>query len=1451
MWHTPANGWRCFLAGPTGFDRTKAIAVLDGSDPFEANYQMASPFDGGNQFTSDVVPIDAKGTGRESLVMFFPSQPGVPARGIGIAQNNSADNFRLVGATDGLGAKLEITYGAIANNAIYTSGVAVSYPIRETRRMTVVTEVKKDNGGNFASEFEHFLYQYAGARTDVSGRGFLGFHSFVTMDVRTNLFKYQFLTQSFPMTGLTAREETYRDLGGGNFRFLSSHTNSVVFDEVVNPAGSVPWGTVFPFISQAVEYRWEDDTTAHFSLGAAIETSQPEALFPQVKPMGEHIKITAQSWFDLQATPPAGQTTIPAVQTSISGGVFYPSDTKPDGTNAVAGTAYLAAALPGTSTTAIESLQLPRKITYGNLVQLKTDFGDGHSETVVNAYESPTSTGLTGRLHSVDTTVGSTIGGTEKAPKKTYTYWGNTMLVASEAIDPGDAKLATTTTYDRDGDPDHRGRVKSTTIGGYTDANDWQAIGTYEVSGATAFDNRFDRPTTTTGAAPYLYKTAITYDPWLGLETSVTDMENGSGTNRPQTTTAYDALGRVTQKKDTFKGLETNTTYALTGGGTDWTASVTVTGPAGHTGTSVAGVVALSLTSAYAVQTTAARTATGATYAPTVWTYFDRLGRTIRTVKENFSGKTATDTVYNSLGQIIAVSVPYVSGSGTPTLWTKTTYDRLGRVSAVTAPNGTVTTTTYQGRATKVAVQAATLGGVTPAAQTNATLVDAKGRTVAVWNADNVPTFTDTLGATTTGASVAFALDGFGRMRTTTLRGQTSQPITATYDGLGRQLTLNDPDKGNWQYLNNAVGEVVWQKDAKLTETTTRYDNLGRPLTRTTTEAAGAVETAKWYYYGNAADATLHLTAATGTAGSWVGAAHYDEVATAGAPGYGAGATAHIHYYDTLGRPEIELTQIDGQHFYTKTAYDDYSRPQTVWPAWRPNGENPGPVSNWGYTYVYDAKGYVTQVKDTDATPRIWWNTPTYDHLDRVVSAQKGNGYYTQRTYRPEDGVLTAIKTGTSVGGTGLQNLGYNWDGLGNLTTRTAPAAGGGTMTETFGYDSLNRLTTRTAGGTTTTLATYADNGNITTKLDVTGAASGTYGYTGPRPHAVTSAWGWTLGYDANGNVVTRTKTGEAWSFAYPGFDKPRWMAKTAGTATVGAEFAYDAGRSRVLHLDFDSMAGGTPLHYTKKKVYTAGAAAEVDYTISGDGTTWVLDRTRAYVPAPDGTVGAMVFKGTAGTAEAEVYHQDHLGSIDVITPYGDTGGAPQNDRATTPAGGRPSRYSYEPWGERRDPVAWAGRPTTTTHGGGDDLIPRGFTGHEMLDDLGLVHMNGRIYDPVLGRMLSADIEVPYPESLQSYNRYSYVQNNPLSRLDLSGFADIQLIAPTDSAHLGGTLLPSGSPSETTVNAHGAERGGFFTTKEAQPGDRIAPAAINSAITAHGHTQGNLIVMYVCFGGRG
>ena len=78
---------------------------------------------------------------------------------------------------------------------------------------------------------------------------------------------------------------------------------------------------------------------------------------------------------------------------------------------------------------------------------------------------------------------------------------------------------------------------------------------------------------------------------------------------------------------------------------------------------------------------------------------------------------------------------------------------------------------------------------------------------------------------------------------------------------------------------------------------------------------------------------------------------------------------------------------------------------------------------------------------------------------------------------------------------------------------------------------------------------------------------------------------------------------------------------------------------------------------------------------------------------------------------------------------------------------------------------AW-GRQTVTLNTIG---LHRGYTGHEMLSEFDIINMNGRLYDPVLGRFLSPDNYVQAPESSQSFNRYSYCMNNPLKYVDPSG----------------------------------------------------------------------------------
>ena len=133
-----------------------------------------------------------------------------------------------------------------------------------------------------------------------------------------------------------------------------------------------------------------------------------------------------------------------------------------------------------------------------------------------------------------------------------------------------------------------------------------------------------------------------------------------------------------------------------------------------------------------------------------------------------------------------------------------------------------------------------------------------------------------------------------------------------------------------------------------------------------------------------------------------------------------------------------------------------------------------------------------------------------------------------------------------------------------------------------------------------------------------------------------------------------------------------------------------------------------------------------------------------------------------AGGGALHYVLRDHLGSVDALLDG---------------AGGAVQGMAFGPWGARRQPGT--GNELTEAQRTGFDACrtTRGFTGHETVDALGVVHMNGRIYDPALARFLQADPFVQFPADVQSWNRYSYVLNNPLAYTDPSGHFVFSLAA--------------------------------------------------------------------------
>lgn len=166
-----------------------------------------------------------------------------------------------------------------------------------------------------------------------------------------------------------------------------------------------------------------------------------------------------------------------------------------------------------------------------------------------------------------------------------------------------------------------------------------------------------------------------------------------------------------------------------------------------------------------------------------------------------------------------------------------------------------------------------------------------------------------------------------------------------------------------------------------------------------------------------------------------------------------------------------------------------------------------------------------------------------------------------------------------------------------------------------------------------------------------------------------------------------------------------------------------------------------------------------------------VTGSTTRYIPYIAGPVGLLAIMESQGGSHTPHYtYTDHLGSILTVT----------NSSGTIEA-----EQSFDAWGRRRNPSTWAlMSPVAST--GLPVWLYRGYTGHEHLDQFGLINMNGRMYDPVLGRMLSPDNFIPDPLFSQDYNRYTYARNNPLVFVDPDG--NIPILIPVVAGLIGGGL---------------------------------------------------------------
>ncbi len=368
--------------------------------------------------------------------------------------------------------------------------------------------------------------------------------------------------------------------------------------------------------------------------------------------------------------------------------------------------------------------------------------------------------------------------------------------------------------------------------------------------------------------------------------------------------------------------------------------------------------------------------------------------------------------------------------------------------------------------------------------------------------------------------------------------------------------------------------------------------------------------------------------------------------------------------------------------------------------------------NGFGIKRDYDSKGYPTTISRSDNGHMIW----QADEMARPGMLNKytlGNNVQTIKTFDAK-GFLVTSQAGN------LQNLLFNFDPKnGNLNFITDFLANNGAgLTENYQYDTdgiaLDRLTNwQVAGGVANSIAyTSNSNGNILSKTDL-----GAYTY-GAKPHAVKTV-------DNPNGIIPSVQQ----DITYNSFNKTSTIIE--GNNEVLINYGPDQERTKMeVKVNGQTTSTSYYLSEFEKQILPNGNIREVNY-----------------VNAPYGLCA--MFVNDNGNKNLYYVYSDHLGSLNTLV----------DDNGNT------IKQNFDPWGRPRNPNTWdfANVPATPA------WLTRGYTGHEYLPQFSLINMNGRMYDPVVARMLSPDNEVSDPTSTQGYNRYSYVLNNPLKYTDPTG----------------------------------------------------------------------------------
>lgn len=664
---------------------------------------------------------------------------------------------------------------------------------------------------------------------------------------------------------------------------------------------------------------------------------------------------------------------------------------------------------------------------------------------------------------------------------------------------------------------------------------------------------------------------------------------------------------------------------------------------------------------------------------PDVKTWYDKLGREVKTQAEHPSGQWAESAkTYDSKGNLLSETALKLSSE--PSFITAyANNDSYNRLTSVTDNFGT---TSY---AYSFLGNGEVKTTVTRAGQSKSTTVDAAGRTLK--EEDH-------------GGELRYTYDSRGNLLTVSHR--QNLLMLHTYNSVGIKTNTYDVSAGTTTYSYDAFGRLKSEKDANSHTHSFLYNELGLLTQRT-----GPEGTISYTYYGAGSGLANQLAS----------------VNVSGVTGSGIKNGLDESYdYDGFGRLVRKEKYIDGDIFTTEYDYDK-------------NGSVTHKEYGNGYylDYTY-SNGYLTNVvQPFPQFPPL--NAPYLFKGGQI----NGRGQYT--TYALLNNVTTTnayyhgYLTRTTAPGIQDLEMSYNY-ATGNLQFRKDYKKH---LKEDFTYDNLNRLTQSVVSNYVTSASEPAYNttydlngfgqsrGNITSKTDIGSFATG-----------------FTKGTTSSSKNEEAVISDQTQDITYTSFRKTRSVKETDPATGIEYEqiFTYDAHYNRVKAELYENGS------LTAIRLYLDGYEVNIDpatyskqyihYIAGGDGLCAIAEVQDQYYRNID-------------NATYHVVYEDHLGSI--VT-------------ATDVNGNIEVEQNFDAWGRARNPQTWN---YNNVNGVGltNAWLYRGYTGHEHMPHFSIINMNGRMYDPALGRMMSPD---PYiMGGTQGYNRYSYCLNNPLKYTDPSG----------------------------------------------------------------------------------